>query len=586
LIKDKREKIAIPLSKLPKSSTEMISRLLSLSVNDPINDWRLKPMDFIENELGWRFPPKIMEWFEYLFHAIKTKSNIRIVIIGPRGGGKTAGFGMAEYVLSFLYDFDFLNLAGSLNQAKVIHAYQSEFMEKTDFKNVKSDGILQTVFVSGAWLSCVACSSTEARSKHPGGTNIKTGDKGGHNPALMSSRKEYDQNVPEWDYVQMPTPGKYDAGGKRVARGGGLVVDEECEADPDVVKSALPIVNSAMPSIIMRGSTFHELDGSFQDVVDHAEERGYKLFSWDIFDVMQSCPYDCKECYPEFSQDAYEEIIDPDTGKLITRNLRKAYCGGKAKNNPNGFIRAEEIFQVWIECGFDKEWFEVEYMGRRPSAKETKLAPYADIIFTDENIIITPDMPAAMGIDWGMEAGHKVIIAAPKGIEGNRYLVLTESLANKSCSDICKDIENKHLKNHKSLNFYADAENAYNNDDLKALRQHDNTPIRFSSVQFATTKRSMLFPNLLAHMQSRTLIIPRAINGFQFPARTIKNLKRKLKRYRLEPRGVRKMQGMDEIDALMLALSHWGGVKRVDTKYRINVPVITGGHKMTNFGNL
>jgi len=583
----KRDKIGIPLARLPESSLNMVSTLIAAKLDDPINKWKMDPVKFVASVLHWRFPQVLLAILYHILDCVRNKRNIRIVLIGPRGGGKTVILSIVEYLLSLLYNYDFLNLAGSLSQAKIIHAYQQEFYKKTDFKNVKNDSIFQTVFTTGAWISCVASSSTQVRGKHPGGSNLRMGNTSGKDSRYKNKDDiDFDQLVPYWDDVQVPEPGKVDDSGRRGTRGGGLVIDEECEADPEVVRDALPMVNSAFPSVIIRASTFHELNGTFQDIVDHAEERGYTLFKWDIFDVMMACDRDCSTCFDEFAKDSVQDVVDPDTGQVVTQILKKAYCGGKAKFNVNGFIRPEEIFNLWIECGQDKEWFEVEFMGRRPSARETKLAPYVESIFVDEDITIEKDCPVSGGIDWGMQAGHKIYIAAPTGVGGPKYLIVTQSLAGKPCDIVCDEVEKQDLKRFEKCVIYTDGENVYNNDRLHLVNHPDGSPLKVFPTNFAQNKRALLFPNLLSHVQNEMFLIPRSVNGARFPERTIRNLKRKMKKYRLEPRGMRKMEGMDEIDGIMLALSHWGNAKRKTGTYGKMPEILTGGRAITNFGGL
>jgi hypothetical protein len=292
---------------------------------------------------------------------------LRAGVKAPRGGGKSLSFSFIEFFLNCMRGFDWLNLGGSETQALQVYGYLKDY--------VLSDYELQEIYPAtnqtftentrnGAWIRVLAASQRSIRSPHAGGNQI-------------GIRKN-----------QPP-------------RGGGLTIDEECECEEAIVKGAKPTVNTAVPSVILRGSTFHKLHGTFQALIDNAEEVRYKIYEWDCFDICQKCVDRCEECIPDFREDIYQTVID-ENGMPIQELLHKAYCGGKA-HYADGWMLIEEIKQAWIENA-DREWFETEMMGNRPSqsgfviknldAFNKCLVPYTQYL---------RGYPCVITIDWGLK---------------------------------------------------------------------------------------------------------------------------------------------------------------------------------------
>jgi len=160
-----------------------------------------------------------------------------------------------------------------------------------------------------------------------------------------------------------------------------IILDEECEMEEKIVKAVLGTGSTAKPLIIIRASTAHNIDGTFADLLDNYEDRGYKLYEWDAFDVCEKCTRKCKDCIPEFRED---------------------YCQGKAHNNSTlCWISLEYLFDMWEEE--TKEWFEVELMGRKPSGagRVINLEDLKEACIDEVPFI--KGVPGAFGIDWGFK---------------------------------------------------------------------------------------------------------------------------------------------------------------------------------------
>lgn len=256
------------------------------------------------------------------------------------------GVSFIEFFLVVVEDFDALNLGGSEFQAEQVYSYLVVYFESDPYWKtlIKSGEPMRerTDMKDGNWIQVLAASPKSTRSRHAGG-----------------------------------------GGGK--VRGGILVIDEEAEAEPGIVNSALPTVNTASPSITVRSSTFHKAVGSFQELIDNHVSMGYKLYFWDIIDVAQRCDCigSCQNPEPCFREDHVEEYIDPeetDPAKQVKKRLvHRAYCGGRAMY-ADGWISMKEIVKLWMSMNRNHSQWEVEAMGSRPSTSgyvikdHTKLA--------------------------------------------------------------------------------------------------------------------------------------------------------------------------------------------------------------------
>lgn len=285
------------------------------------------------------------------------------VVVGPRGGGKSQGVSFIEFFLWWVRFFDALNLGGSELQAAQVYSYLEEYMtQDPEFKEFVQGEPLQSKTVSKRknWIRVLTASSKSTRSPHAGS---KT-------------------------------------------RGGLLVIDEEAEADPDIVASALPTVNTANPSVTVRSSTFHNATGSFAEVVDNHREMGYKLYRWDVFDICQQCECvdKCQHPEPCFREDHYVEQENPDTGKLEKALLHRAYCGGRARY-ADGWMPIKEIEKLWRRSRRNHTFFEVEAMGSRPTTKGYVIKDQKKF---EEQIrsepaatFYRPGCPVWVLVDWG-----------------------------------------------------------------------------------------------------------------------------------------------------------------------------------------
>ena len=302
--------------------------------------------------------------------------------IGPRGGGKSQGVSFIEFYLWMIEGFEALNFGGSEQQANNVYTYLTNYIDSDQFWGTLIKGetkISETETIDGNWIKVLAASPKSVRSPHAGG--------------------------------------RRQVRGQLVHRGGLLVIDEEAEADPELVSIVLPTVNTALPSVTVRCSTFHNAEGSFADLVDNHKIMGYKLYKWDIFDVCSGC--DCtggaRDCQNEevcFREDHFEDYTDPDTGKVEKRLLHKAYCGGRAKY-ARGWVPILEIEKNWRRWKRSHAKMEVELMGNRPGAagfviKDRQKFAQCITEATADSLYV-PGSPVSICVDWGtIAAGLEV----------------------------------------------------------------------------------------------------------------------------------------------------------------------------------
>lgn len=327
------------------------------------------------------------------------------VAVANRGGGKSFGVSFIEFFLWMILDFDALNLGGSELQADQVYQYLLGFLESDAFwlKLVKGDPMRERTYtLEDSWVRVLTASQKSVRSPHAGGLR------------------------------------------KGKVRGGVLVIDEEAEASKDIVEAALPTINTARPSVNVRCSTFHNLEGSFQEVVDHHEEMGYTLYRWDIFDVAERCECvgECQSPEPCFREDHVEHYLDPETEEMKSRVIHRAYCGGRAMY-ADGWVTMEEIETLFRRMRRNHERWEVEAMGSRPSSAGFVIN---DLLKFSENKtskkgtqLYLPGGPVSICVDWGaVEGGIEVwqtqvtgkhaLLAADPMKNNNRTIMLGKIL--------------------------------------------------------------------------------------------------------------------------------------------------------------
>jgi len=296
-----------------------------------IGEYTNRPIQFLANS-GSYYPPILEEMFLDIYYLRVTRALWK----GPRGGGKTFGLGDLSACLFLFKGFDIIIASGGEGQAKEVYEEVTSVLDDDGEVAEYIPEITKQITRgrSGNWIRFVPASTKRVRGPHPGR---------GH--------------------------------------GGVIILDEECEMEEKIVKGVLGTGSTAKPLIIIRASTAHNIDGTYADLLENYEGRGYKLYEWDSFDVCEKCTRKCEDCIPEFRDD---------------------YCKGKAHNNSVlGWVSLDYLFQMWEEE--TKEWFEVELMGRRPSGAGHVINPMDFKEACVDKVKFKKNIPGAFGIDWGFK---------------------------------------------------------------------------------------------------------------------------------------------------------------------------------------
>ena len=339
-----------------------------------------------------------------------------------------------------------------------------------------------------------------------------------------------------------------------------LISDETCETSDELIDSALPMVNDSKNPLVVMASTFHKIYGRFQETWDNATERGYLRIQWDIFDV----------CAP-FDPNIWER---EDIRKINGIEKLKKHAKGKT-GDPDGWIMIESVIQAWREKPTEN-WFEVEYLGTRPSSAGLVLKP-EDVdraVFdneVDKRYNYVRGSTVVIGIDWGFSSMTAVteIMAWKDSIA---VLIDNKNYHQTASEDIINEVIEKVVE--KKIRFiYADSAGKFENIALQNALAKRNIACAVIEVVFAKEKEGMV-GNLRAHFEQGKYKIP---NKFKDAFYQYKN-------YRYQEGTDKPVKKDDHIpDSTMCALQHFKlgqgarKLKTQETPARENVKPITAG---------
>lgn len=393
--------------------------------------------------------PKIL-WprkFQYIFAEIWTgRAGKKIIITGPRGGGKSVLMGALGFAMWFLRKRSIVDMGGSLAQAKIVYGYFSNlvYSTKQTLKFCKKDPLMEhTESVDDNYFKALPASPKAVRGPHP--------------------------DV--------------------------LMADEVCEAKDEIMDDALPMVTSSPNPLTILTSTFHKIFGIFQEIWDQADEKGYTRFKWDIFDVVKS--FD-----PAIWRDPERNRLIPDLYKL------EKLCAGRV-GDPEGWVLIENVIDAW-QGKRTIDWFLVEFMGTRPSASglvvdpvDVEAAMFDKTVETQYNYIEGAQVVG--GLDWGFSSmtswlalmKHKDAVKVT--IKNRNY---TQVASEVIIEDICTDVEKFGINI-----IYADSAGKFENDELQRTLRKKRLRCKVVEVVFSKEKEGML-GNYRAHFERHKMKIP------------------------------------------------------------------------------
>jgi hypothetical protein len=322
-----------------------------------------------------------------------------------------------------------------------------------------------------------------------------------------------------------------------------FISDETCETSDELIHSALPMVDSSQNPLVIMASTFHKIYGIFQETWDSAEERGYLRIQWDIFDV----------CKP-FPADYWEQ---DDIKRIQGIERLKAHARGRT-GDVNGWVPIENVVQAWREKPTE-DWFEVEYLGSRPSAAGLVLKPEdVDSAMFDSEIEkrynYIQGATSVLGIDWGFSSMTSVVELMAHADEV--VVMLDNKNYHQISSDqIITDVIRK-VRAHGIRFIYADSAGKFENNALQNALNKAGIGCKVIEVVFSKEKIGML-GNFRAHFEQKKYKVPRKIlrNG-----KWTDNTEAywQYKRYRYEAGTDKPLKKDDHIpDATMCAMQHF-----------------------------
>jgi len=319
-----------------------------------------------------------------------------------------------------------------------------------------------------------------------------------------------------------------------------LISDETVETSDELIDSALPMVNDSKNPLVIMASTFHKIYGRFQETWDNAKERGYLRIQWDIFDV----------CTP-FASDYWENGKMKDgtpISSIAGVEKLKGWAAGRT-GDPDGWINIENIVQAWRERATD-DWFEVEYLGRRPSSAGLVLKPedVDNSLFDsklDKRYNHIQGSNSVIGIDWGFSS-MTAVVELMGWMNDVVVMVDNQNYQQVDSEDIIKAVV-KRVKDHGIRFIYADSEAKFENRALQNALVKAKLSCKVVEVVFSKDKPEML-GNLRAHFEQTKFKLPKKFIDAYF----------QLKNYRYQEGTDKPVKKNDHIpDSTMCALQHF-----------------------------
>ena len=293
------------------------------------NEPQWDPAD-VESMIDWaehvgtslRGAPVPLEAFRYVHSKLLAGEMFRVVVEGPRGGGKTQWAATVEAMAYHFFGWSWVNMGASKEQAYRCYDHLKEFHKASASLQQFSESCqaTRTQSVLGNKIQVLAATETSFRGAHPSGVS----------PPAIASRQ-------------------------LLKGGGGCTIDEAAIVPDETIDDSKGVLSSANPSGLVQISTVGKrLGGRFYQLTKNPERYGYKRYAYDVFGVAKRCPYECDKNCP------IPEHFAKDYGRPGAPDHHKAYCGGKA-HETDGWIAVDEIAQLFTEL--PRAAFEREFMG-------------------------------------------------------------------------------------------------------------------------------------------------------------------------------------------------------------------------------
>lgn len=331
--------------------------------------YRTKPLELL-SKFGHRYRGAMRELFLDIYEGRVD----RAVGLACRGGGKSHEAADLGFVLWALDDWNVAIVSGSREQALRVIEYVQDITGDETVQDIVADETKMLVKGKrGNWIKAATASTKAVRGLHAKGRKML------------------------------------------------LILDEEAEMAPEIVRSALLVCNDAKRAVVLRLSTMHKLEGTFADLVANHAKVGYRLYKWDAFEAATNCTTrSCKDCLKAFA-----DGNEPEELAKLTKEFHDRYCQERVKSGARGkgrgtrgkpetrmtkqaegtrepgWIKVEEIRQSFMDM--PRSWFETEVMALKPSG-EGKVLDYEKV---RSALLELPLVPFTRGapiwgcVDWG-----------------------------------------------------------------------------------------------------------------------------------------------------------------------------------------
>jgi intein/homing endonuclease len=259
---------------------------------------------------------------------------------------------------------------------------------------------------------------------------------------------------------------------------------DDVNAD-NTFKAAMQMSMSEPEHIILLLSTFHHPVGLFQEIWDGAEQKGFKRYAWNVFDVMERCavgldratkddPDAQSFCRNECPLTQNEAVYDENDKLVGTRFIG---CDGAARRS-RGFLPRNNVINAMV-LNEGSEIFKVEFMCKRPQFSGPIYGLEAIENAQVSEITIDDHEPTIVGIDWGVTEG--VLILGKDSLHAGPQVLASRYLSVKLVGEYIK-ILTEWQDEYGHLSIYADSSHPFEIGDL------EQAGFEVVPVDFATMK--------------------------------------------------------------------------------------------------
>lgn len=267
-----------------------------------------------------------------------------VLVIGPRTGGKTLNSAVLEFIESAKKTgCESCHLGSILSQSRRAYKYVSKWGNKyrsdLDITTLTKE---KTIFGNGSEIEIVAGTANGVNSPHPHKATIDEFE-------LLS-----------WDIFQEAI--------------------------------SMPKSSNNIKSALRLETTRKYPSGNAQRMIDDAENLGFKVYKWCVFEIMQRCTKsNCKSC---------EKYVSYDREGKEHRWID--VCGGKARKS-NGYLPISDVlkkFSFW-------ETFDAQWLCNRPGRSDAVFPEFNFDVHVVEPFFPMITAPASMqrfgrGWDFGL----------------------------------------------------------------------------------------------------------------------------------------------------------------------------------------